>query len=459
MPDKYLKISQLARLLNDTLELYVGESFFEGELQEITRASSGHLYCTIKDELSALSIVLWASSARQLKFTPERGLLVRCQGRPSLYPKTGRLQVVVSKMELAGEGALAQKFEELKKKLSNEGLFSQERKRPIPFLPKAIGLITSQQGAVVHDIMTRLRDRMPNIPVYLLDVRVQGEGAPQEIAAAIKYFSDSDLVDVIICGRGGGSLQDLWSFNEELVVRAIFGSRIPIISAVGHEVDITLADLVADVRAPTPTAAAEIVVPKREELFRILAEIQRRLSDYPRWLMPKMQELDESYASLARAIQRQAEGLRLRFEVVTGRLRLLSPHRLVELEISKLSKLQARMQAALTLRLERSKSETDRLGSKLDPARRLDALTLQREKLERVRVQLGSLISNSLENRKNRMLNFSSKLQALNPSSILQRGYSITRQDGKVLSSVENAKLGQDLAIQLRDGTISAQVK
>ena len=204
MTEKYIKISQLARLLNDTLEMYVGESFFEGELQEITRATSGHLYCTIKDELSSLSIVLWATSVRQLKFKPEKGMLVRCQGKPNVYLKTGRLQLVVSKMEPAGEGALQQKFDQLRAKLTAEGLFAVERKRAIPFLPSAIGLVTSAQGAVVHDIMTRLKERMPHIPVFLVDVRVQGEGAAQEIASAVKFLGDSEKVDVIICARGGG---------------------------------------------------------------------------------------------------------------------------------------------------------------------------------------------------------------------------------------------------------------
>ena len=459
MTVKYLKISQLNRLLNDTLEMYVGESLFEGELQEITRATSGHLYCTIKDELSALSIVVWSSSARQLKFKPERGMLVRCQGKPSVYSKTGRLQVVVSKMEPAGEGALQQKFEELKIKLSREGLFLPERKRAIPFLPSAIGIVSSAQGAVVHDIMTRLQDRMPHIPVFLVDVRVQGEGAAAEIAAGVKFLSESGRVDVLIVARGGGSLQDLWCFNEEVVVRAIFASRVPVISAIGHEVDVTLSDLVADLRAPTPTAAAEMVVPKRQDLTRILSELERRLLDYSRWLMPRVQELDEISFFLERAIEKQFNTLKLQFEVVSGRLRLLSPKGLLDLEVSKLSNIVSRLESALILKVEQEKGRLALLNSKLDPARRLENINIQGEALKQKMLQLSALIFSSLEAKRSRLLECGAKMEALNPDSVLKRGYSITRKGELVLIRAADVRGADQLEIQLAEGIILAEVK
>lgn len=459
MAVKYLKISQLNRLLNDTLEMYIGDSLFEGELQEITRATSGHLYCTIKDELSALSIVLWASSARLLKFKPERGMLVRCQGKPNVYSKTGRLQMVVSKMEPAGEGALQQKFEELKIRLSAEGLFLAERKRALPFLPSAIGIISSAQGAVVHDIMTRLQDRMPHIPVFLVDVRVQGEGAGAEIAAGIKFLSESGKVDVLILARGGGSLQDLWCFNEEVVVRAIFASRIPVISAIGHEVDVTLADLVADLRAPTPTAAAEMVVPKRHDLVRILTEIERRLLDYSRWFMPKVQELDEISFFLERAVEKQFNSVKLKFEVISGRLRLLSPKAVVDLEISKLSNLLSRLESALSLKLEQERGRLTLLDSKLDPARRRENTKIQSENLRQVMLKFASIVWVSLEAKKSRLLESSAKLEALNPHSVLKRGYSITRKGEVVLTKAADINSADEINIQLAEGIIFAEVK
>lgn len=436
LPQTYLSISELSRLLNDTLETYVGESLFEGELQELTRAASGHLYCTIKDELSCLSIVLWSSAVRQLKFKPEKGMLVRCLGKPNIYSKTGRLQVIVVSMELAGEGALQKKFEELRKKLEAEGLFAPERKRRIPYLPKAIGLITSAKGAALHDIMTRLSERMPHIPVYLVDVRVQGEGAALEIAAAIQFLSSSGHVDVIICGRGGGSLQDLWAFNEEAVVRAIFASLVPVISAVGHEVDVTLADLVADLRAPTPTAAAEMVVPRRSELVRILPEFDRRLLDYSRWLMPKVQELDETFARLERALSRQVEGARYRTNLLEGRLQTVSPRNLLEMQKLRIAKMAAR----------------------LDSAVGRHKLQVFSERLQTLHSMLNSRTLARLEKCKSQVARARSTLEALNPSSVLQRGFSITRKNGEVVVSQKQVRSGDKLAIQVSDGTIGSEV-
>jgi exodeoxyribonuclease VII large subunit len=412
--NSYLRISELASLLNDTLEIYVGERFFEGELQEITRATSGHLYCSIKDELSSLSIVLWASSARQLKFKPEKGQLVRCVGKPNVYNKSGRLQVIVSKMEPAGDGALAQKFEELRKKLSEEGLFALERKRAIPFLPKAIGIVSSAQGAAIHDIMTRLQERMPQVPVYLVDVRVQGEGAAKEIAEGIKFFNEQGQVDVIICGRGGGSLQDLWAFNEEVVVRAIFSSRIPVISAVGHEPDTTLADLVADLRAPTPTAAAEMVVPRRVELLRILSELDRRLRDYERWLMPKSQQLDELSLSLAHGAKNRLQNLNLKLEVLNGKINLLNP---------------------------------------------VNQLNLQNSKLKQGEQRFFNSAQRYCDQKRASLKAFVAKLEALNPSSILERGYSITRSQNHVVTSSSQLLPEVAVEIQFRDGFVKAKVQ
>lgn len=459
MLEKYLKISQLARLLNDTLESHVGEAFFEGELQEITNASSGHVYCTIKDDLSALSIVLWASAARRLKFRPTKGMLVRCQGIPNVYPKSGRLQLIVSKMEPAGEGALQQKFEELRRKLAEEGLFATERKRAIPFLPKSIGLVTSSQGAALHDIMARLRVRMPHIQVYLLDVRVQGEGAAAEIAKAISYFSATRIAEVIICGRGGGSLQDLWAFNEEVVVRAIFASSVPVISAVGHETDTSLADLVADLRAPTPTAAAEMVVPNRQELSRMIAELDRRISDYRRWLMPKAQELDETFAALTRAAIRQLEAVGFKLNMLAGRIQSLQPQKLLELEASRLSKYESRLRSTMLLTIEQRRRHLQELDSRLNPAHRLQSVLFECERLSGLAARLKVAAQNLYQEKRSVFVNVGSKLEALSPHSVLQRGYSIARIGEIIVKSTKSVRPGDELTVQVSDGTIGTSVK
>ena len=254
-------VTQLARRIRDTLDAGFGSVWVSGEISNWKRAMSGHCYFSLKDDESRLDAVLFRTQARALVFQPDDGMQVVVAGRAGLYPASGKLQLYVDAMEPLGLGALQRAFEQLKERLAAEGLFAIERKRPLPRFPRAIGIVTALRGAAIHDMLTTLARRWPLARVLVRPVRVQGDGAAADVAAAIGDLNRVPGVDVLIVGRGGGSLEDLWAFNEEVVARAIVASAVPVVSAVGHEVDFTIADFVADLRAPTPTAAAALVAP------------------------------------------------------------------------------------------------------------------------------------------------------------------------------------------------------
>ncbi len=277
MTSEPLTVSRLVALFKDLLEENFVEVLVEGEISNFTRPASGHGYFSLKDERGQLRCVIFRSHARLLRFNPENGTQVICRGRASVYTQRGELQLIVEKIEPLGIGGLQLAFEQLKQKLAAEGLFAAERKQDLPEYPQTIGIVTSATGAAIHDILTVLRRRATGIKVLLRAVRVQGEGAAAEIAAAIADLNRDGSADVLIVGRGGGSLEDLWAFNEEIVARAIDASKLPVVAAVGHEVDFSIADLVADLRAPTPTSAAELVVRSREELERHCDQLLSRL--------------------------------------------------------------------------------------------------------------------------------------------------------------------------------------
>ena len=270
-------VTELTRSIKSILEKSFPEVWVEGEVSNLRIPSSGHMYFTLKDEGAELHAVMFRGLNQYLKFKMEDGLMVVALGTISVYQRRGEYQLVAEKLEPRGLGALQLAFEQLKKKLQEEGLFDEAHKKPIPFLPTRIGVITSPTGAAIRDIINVVQRRFSNVEILLNPVRVQGEGAAGEIALAIDELNEMGEVEVMIVGRGGGSLEDLWAFNEEVVARAIYGSRIPIISAVGHEIDYTIADFVADLRAPTPSAAAELVIVSKEELVNKIEVIQSRM--------------------------------------------------------------------------------------------------------------------------------------------------------------------------------------
>ena len=276
---RVVAVSALVQLLQELVEENFVDVLVQGELANFSRPASGHCYFTLKDQKSQLRCAMFRPHARVLKFQPQSGMEVICRGRVSIYPQRGDLQLIVEAIEPVGLGGLQLAFLQLQEKLEKQGLFAAERKQPLPEHPQTIGIVTSATGAAIHDILTVLRRRSAGIKVLLRPVRVQGEGAGEEIAEAIADLNNDGRAEVLIVGRGGGSREDLWAFNEEVVARAIAASRRPVISAVGHEVDMSIADLVADLRAPTPSAAAELVVQNQLELERHLDQLEMRLAN------------------------------------------------------------------------------------------------------------------------------------------------------------------------------------
>ncbi len=324
-----LTVSRLAALLKEVVEENFAQVLVEGEVSNFSVPVSGHCYFSLKDESAQLRAVMFRSQARLLPFRPENGMRVILSGRVSLYPQRGEIQLIAESLEPRGVGSLQVAFEQLKAKLAAEGLFAETRKRPLPPFPRAVGVVTSATGAAIHDILQVLRRRGAGLRVLLRPVRVQGEGAAQEIAEAIADHNRQGVADVLIVGRGGGSLEDLWAFNEEAVARAVHASAIPVISAVGHETDFTIADFVADLRAPTPSAAAELVAKSRLELeghldhlaLRLAAQMQRRLDLLGERVQGLSRRLRSPREQLALRQRRQEELLRRLRQAMLGSLR------------------------------------------------------------------------------------------------------------------------------------------
>jgi exodeoxyribonuclease VII large subunit len=344
---RFLTVTQLNQVIKGTLERELDGFWIVGEISNLRLPASGHLYFTLKDDRSQICAVMFRRQGMVLPFAPDNGMEVLCFGRVSLYPVRGDLQLYVERLEPRGQGALYLAFEQLKKKLSAEGLFSEERKRALPFLPSSVGIVTSQKGAALRDMLRIIGDRYRDRRIIVLPVKVQGDGAAQEIAAGITDLGQSGLVDVMIVGRGGGSLEDLWAFNQEIVARAIFASPVPVISAIGHEIDFTIADFVADRRAPTPTAAAEIAVPKKIELINHLSALEeqllrcvrrklemakeswrglvKRMADPERKMRETQQRLDDLSGDLVRSFRDRLRHFKDELAHEGGRLDALSP--------------------------------------------------------------------------------------------------------------------------------------
>ncbi|RMD89941.1 MAG: exodeoxyribonuclease VII large subunit [Alphaproteobacteria bacterium] len=428
-------VSELSFALKRTVEGEYALVRVRGELSGVKRHSSGHLYCTLKDEKAALDGVCWRSIAARLPFKPEDGLEVVATGKLSTYPARSKYQLVIEQMEPAGAGALMALLEERKKKLAAEGLFDPARKRPLPFLPEVIGVVTSPTGAVIRDILHRLADRFPR-HVLLWPVPVQGEGAAEKIAAAIAGFNrlaDEERIprpDVMIVARGGGSIEDLWAFNEEVVVRAVADSRIPVISAVGHETDTTLIDHAADRRAPTPTAAAEIAVPVRGELLARLAELDsRRLNAWARL----SERRRERVAHLARALPR--------------------PRDLVGLARQRLDDLGTRLPQALRAHVRAEESRLLRLSGALTPHRLRQHVLFERRRAGDLARRLTPAMRQRLADSRGRVEAAGRLLESMSYRAVLARGYAVLRDDaGQPVTRAAALTAGMHVTAELVDG-------
>lgn len=463
MVTKYLTVGELTRSLNTTLEQVYPQVFFQGEISGVARASSGHVYFSVKDsaegQKSKLDAVMWRSTASTLSFPLVEGLAVLCVGRPNIYPGSGKLQVIVHKLIPSGEGLLQKRYLELQRRLQEEGLFSTERKRPLPFFPKAVGVVTSKSGAVIHDIMVKVRERMPSLQVHLVDVRVQGEGAAEEIAAGIRLLNERNEVEVIIVARGGGSLEDLWAFNEEVVVRAIFASRIPVVSGVGHETDTTLSDLVADLRAPTPTAAAEAVVPRRDDLLGYLRELERRLEESDRWFRPLEQRVDDLERTLRERLKSRIEVAHLRVGKAESLVSQIAPQVLLGKLSATLDQLQRRLHSTGIENSYLHRQKVEALASRLDRANSPHRYQRLRERVEEVGGRLSTALGRSRERRSQTLIHLEQRLYNLSPQAVLDRGFAIIRdREGKIIQNVEDAKRGQEAAVELRNGMLEVSI-
>ena len=477
------KVSELTARIRELLEDEFPEIWVEGEVSNYHAAQSGHLYFTLKDAKSQLKCVCFRDQLRGLKFRPEDGLQVTVRGGLSTYDARGEYQIYVTQIEPVGLGALQLAFEQLKKRLEAEGLFDKARKRPLPMLPRRIGVVTSPTGAAVRDIVRVLRRRFPNACVQIYPVKVQGEGAAKEIVAGLKYFNATASVDVLILARGGGSLEDLWSFNEEIVAREIFASLIPIITGVGHETDFTIADFVADVRAPTPSAAAEIVVSTRHELDSRIAELQRRALQRTRYLMSewrhrvrdlevhrgfrqvelilrrRRQEVDEFTSTLADGLRARLKQTHRRLTVSSARVASFDLRGRAEAFRLRLARSSADLRGALERAVARKRRRfavAEVRVASLDLRARLGRL---RRRFEQSSSELRVRMDRWLVAQRRRLETGELRLNERSPFELLKRGYAIAYDaSGKVLRSPAQVALGDDIAVRLARGEIGARV-
>ncbi len=432
-------VSELNARIRGVLEAQFRDLWVEGEISNLRPAQSGHLYFTLKDEAAQIRCVCFRSQARLLKFQPEDGLHVTVRGSLSVYEQRGDYQLYVEHLEPVGLGALQLAFEQLKKKLEAEGLFDAARKKPLPVLPRRIGIVTSPAGAAVRDILRILTQRFPNANVLVYPARVQGDGAADDIVKGINFLNRSRLVDVMILARGGGSLEDLWAFNEEDVARAIAASQIPVISGVGHETDYTIADFVADVRASTPSNAAEIVVRTRLEFDRHIAQLQSQLAQRIQYQLLVWKRHVQELAAHAgfRRLEDLVRQRRLRADELAARLGELLRARL-ELARRRLTVADTRVRSFdLRARIAALQARLDQRAGELNERMRA-RLAAQRQRLEKIMLQLDER----------------------SPLRVLERGYAIAYDAaGNVLRSAEQVSLGDEISVQLARGRLAADVK
>lgn len=424
-------------LLRTSIEEQFSDVWLEGELSNIRAPGSGHVYCTLKDKTSQIRAVLFRSSALKLRFALQEGMQVIVRGRLTVYELRGEYQIVIDTVEPKGVGALQLAFEQLKERLAAEGLFDQDRKKPLPAFPRTVGVVTSPTGAAIRDILAVLRRRWPTLHILIAPVQVQGESAGRQIAEALASLNEQGSVDVIIVGRGGGSLEDLWSFNEEIVVRAIAASHAPVVSAVGHEIDVTLADFVADLRAPTPSAAAEAVVP-------VLAEVVERVRE----LTVRTGQMMLRHCAFER--QRLDAGIR---GVTDVRFRLQAAAQRTD---DMVDRLRESLQRLLTSGRDRV-HEAQRDLSGLNPILVIkQGLATVPQFSKRLEGQMGTILAQH----RHQVHSMMAQLNTLSPLAILGRGYSIlqTVPAGQILHCAGDVEVGQELEAQLASGRLHCRV-
>ncbi|MDM5115797.1 exodeoxyribonuclease VII large subunit [Aeromonas salmonicida] len=432
-------VTRLNSAVRMILEQDLGLVWLTGELSNLAMPSSGHWYFSLKDLGAQVRCAMFKGNNRRVAFRPQDGMQVLVQARVSLYEPRGDYQLIIESMQPAGDGVLALCFEELKRRLGAEGLFDEGRKRPLPREPRAVGLVTSATGAALHDMLTVLKRRAPDLPVFIYPTQVQGSAAIGQIVAAIALANRRAEVDVLIVGRGGGSLEDLWCFNEEGVARAIANSAIPVISAVGHEVDVTISDFAADLRAPTPSAAAELVAPDQSARAQRLAHFWQRL---------------------VQAMNRHQTAARHGFVLLQKRLDHQDPKRRLEQQSQRLDELSARLQQLMNQRLHQGERRLANLELRLQgkSPERLLAAGKRRHQLAEER--LYALIAKRQDQASHRLAMLTARLDGVSPLATLGRGYSITRtQSGDVINRAAQVNAGQTLVTTLAEGHLQVRVE
>lgn len=429
-------VSQINALIKGAIEKGLPPRLMvKGQIMDWKRHQSGHCYFLLKDVDSQLPCVLWSSRYQKLKFRPENGMEILAIGHVEVYVPQGKYQLYADELEPAGIGALQIAFEQMYAKLKAEGLFDERYKKPLPKFPMRIGILTSKSGAAVHDMADSILQRWPCAKLFLFDVPVQGEGAAEKIAQKLRWINRQNRclkLDVLIVGRGGGSMEDLWAFNEEVLARAIFESKIPIISAVGHEIDTTIADLVADARASTPTKAGIIAVPDRREVLHRLDMLSRRLEQL---------------------IRTRLESAHGRLETILASWVFREPHGLVERAWQLVDMRSLRLAGVMRQQITRLRQRLEQCGQvvrRLEPVRLIAG---QRIRLERMQAMLGQSLAKVMEQKRLQLAAAENKLTAMDPRAVLKRGYSITKniRTGAVIRRVEEVQEGDEILTELAD--------
>jgi exodeoxyribonuclease VII large subunit len=474
-----INVTQLVRTVRETLEANLDEFWVVGEVSNARLAPSNHFYFTLKDARNSIAAVMFNAAYRRLRFRVEDGMEIVVRGRVNLYEVRGALQFYAEEIEPRGAGALQVAFEQLKRRLGAEGLFDQARKRRLPLLPRTIGIVTALGGAGLRDILRILIDRYSNLHIIVRPTRVQGQGAAIEVAAAIDDLNLDGRAEVIIAGRGGGSLEDLWAFNEEIVARAIYRSAIPLVSAVGHEIDYTIADFVADLRAPTPTAAAQMVVPEKAELLRRVEEtvaaltgaidsmvasrrkeidhFGTRLRDPGNLIRQSRQRVDEAATELRTAVNWRFDDARRRVGELGGRV--TSPIAIAREGRLQASRMALRLAQALHERANPLRLAVAEISARLAEVNLRAALAVRRTRVEPLAHRLETAIGSTVATRRMRLGGTGKELDAVSPLKVLDRGYAVVvkRRDGAAVVDASGIEVGDELDIRLRRGRLSAR--
>ena len=436
----YLSVSSLTKYLKLKFDRdpYLERVYLTGQVSNFRRRPN-HQYFSLKDEQAVIQATMWAGTFKKLDFELEEGMKINVVGRVQIYEPSGSYSIIIEKAEPDGIGALAIQFEQLKKKLTEAGYFDERHKQPLPQFVKKIGVVTSPSGAVIRDIITTVSRRFPGVEILLFPTKVQGEGASQEVAANIALANEREDLDLLIVGRGGGSIEDLWAFNEEVVVQAIFESRLPVISSVGHETDTTLADFVADRRAATPTAAAELATPvTKTDIISWISERQNR-----------------AYQAGLRVIKRDQERLGKLAKSVIFR----QPERLYDGYAQKCDHLTSRLKSTVEQQVQQASQAQQLLNQRLLAVDLERNIRRYKERIEALKRLLTSQVTSQYESQLARFEKAQDALLSLDTSRIIARGYAMVQKGDKVISSVTEVAKGEQLSIQLKDGQLEVEVK